>query len=304
MYVLDQYEDANNHIPYCAALGSFDGVHLGHQQIINSMIKKSKELNAKSLVYTFNIHPKTVLDPNTITPLITSNEKRIDVLRSLDLNCLYLENFSNISTMTPENFIKDILVGIFKVKYLFVGYNYHFGHKSIGNSDKLVELGRKYGFGVDVFSPILINEQIVSSSLIRDLITSGQVEKVKDFLGRDYSIIGSVIYGKQIGKRIGVRTANINADKNFIIPRKGVYFTTSVINDKEYKSLTNIGINPTFKGSSLNIETHLLDFNKDIYGSNMEIFFSKRIRDEKTFESTEDLLNQINTDIKMRLIHE
>lgn len=301
MYVLDKYEDANNHIPYCAALGSFDGVHLGHQQIIKSMIKKSRELNTRSLVYTFNIHPKTVLNPNTITPLITSNGKRIDVLRNLDLDFLYLEDFSNISTMTPEDFIKDILVGIFKVKHLFVGYNYHFGYKSTGNSDKLVELGQKYGFGVDVFSPIIINEHIVSSSLIRNLIVNGEVEKVKDFLGRDYSIVGSVIYGKQIGKRIGVRTANISIDKNFIIPRNGVYFTTSVINDRVYKSLTNIGVNPTFKGSSLNIETHLLDFDEDIYGSNIEIFFSKRIRDEKTFESTEDLLKQINTDIKMRL---
>lgn len=303
MYVLDKYEDANNHIPYCAALGSFDGVHLGHQQIINSMIKKSKELNARSLVYTFNIHPKTVLDPNNVTPLITSNEKRIDVLRNLDLNFLYLENFANISTMTPEDFVKDILVGIFKVKHLFVGYNYHFGYKSMGNSDKLVELGQKYGFGVDVFAPILINEYIVSSSLIRDLINSGQIEKAKDFLGRDYSIAGSVIYGKQIGKRIGVRTANISVDKSFVIPRNGVYFTTSIINGKVYKSLTNIGVNPTFKGSSLNIETHLLDFNEEIYGSNIEIFFSKRTRDEKTFESTEDLLKQINTDIKMRLIY-
>ena len=301
MYVLDKYEDANNHIPYCAALGSFDGVHLGHQQIIKSMIRKSKELNARSLVYTFNIHPKTVLNPNVTTPLITSNEKRIEVLKNFNLDFLYLENFSNISTMTPEDFVKDILVGLFKVKHLFVGYNYHFGYKSTGNSDRLVELGQKYGFGVDVFSPIIINEHVVSSSLVRSLIANGEVEKVKDFLGRDYSIIGSVVYGKQIGKRIGVRTANISIDKNFIIPRNGVYFTTSVINGGVYKSLTNVGINPTFKGSSLNIETHLLDFDEDIYGSNIEIFFSKRIRDEKTFESTEDLVKQINSDIKMRL---
>ncbi len=301
MYVLDKYEDVNNHIPYCAALGSFDGVHLGHQQIINSMIKKSKELHARSLVYTFNVHPKTVLDPNNVTPLITNNEKRIDILRNLDLDFLYLENFANISTMTPEDFIKDILVGIFKVKHLFVGYNYHFGYKSLGNSDKLVELGHKYGFGVDVFAPILINENIVSSSLIRNLIIGGQVEEVKDFLGRDYSITGNIIYGKQIGKKIGVRTANISINRSFIIPRNGVYFTTSFINGKVYKSLTNIGMNPTFKGDSLNMETHLLDFNEDIYGSNIEIFFSKRIRDEKTFPSTEDLVNQINTDIKMRL---
>lgn len=299
--VIDFNEEKLRTAPWCIALGSFDGVHLGHRKLIELLKKEAKIFGTGSMVYTFHTHPRKLLTPDKHIYLITDNEKRAEIIEALGVDMLYLEDFNSIRDMSAEAFVRDILVGRFGVKSVVVGYNYRFGIKGEGNSEVLKQLGEKYGFRVNVVGAVEVNGHAVSSSLIRHIIRSGDVEKVADYLGREFSVHGKVIYGKQNGEVMGIKTANIYVEKDITLPKKGVYFTTTLLNGKTYKSITNIGFNPTFSGESLSVETHLLEFNNNIYGEEIEIFFHKHRRDEIRFESMEDLVRQIRSDIQARL---
>lgn len=301
MYVFKNYKDIREHIPFCVALGSFDGLHLGHQTIIKKVVDKASSIGANSLVYTFSDHPRKVLEPSHQISLITTNRKRTEILEKLGLYSLYLEEFKTIINMSPEEFVKEVLINNLNAKHVFVGYNYHFGYKASGDVNLLSKLGKKYGFSVEVFNPIKIENKVISSSLIRELILQGNVHRIPEYLGRFYSIEGSIIHGKQNGKIMGIRTANVKIDDSLIIPIRGVYLSNTIVNSTSYKSITNIGYNPTFYGDSLSIETHLLNFQDNLYGSNIEVYFLKRIRDEKQFENVDSLVKQIRMDIQVRI---
>ncbi|SHJ29574.1 bifunctional riboflavin kinase/FAD synthetase [Lutispora thermophila] len=301
MLVYTSYEEAKERTPYCIALGSFDGVHLGHQKLIEMAVNKSKELDCNSMIYTFLNHPKKVLLPDCSPEIITLNSKRINIFKSLGINAVFFENFQNIMDMEAETFIKEILVSKFDIKCAVAGYNFSFGSKKDGDAETLLKYGAKYGFEVFIVDAVKIKENIVSSSLIREMIKSGKVSEVKDYLGRNFSIHGQVVHGMKNGGKIGIRTANLDIDRDLVMPKPGVYFTNTVVNNNIYKSVTNIGMNPTFNGRKITIETHIIDFNGDLYGKDIEVVFLQWKREERMFSNVNELKIQVIDDINSRL---
>lgn len=301
--IIDRNEDELETKPWCMALGSFDGVHLGHMKLIGLLKKEAEYFGTGSMVYTFHTHPRKILAPDKHIYLITDNEKRAEIIEGLGVDMLYLEDFNLIRDMSAEVFVRDILVGRFGVRAVVVGYNYRFGFKGEGNAEMLKEYGKRYGFRVNIVEAVEVDGHTVSSSLIRHIIRSGDVEKVSKYLGRDFSVHGNVIYGKQNGEVMGIKTANIEVKKDITLPKKGVYYTSTLLNGRLYKSISNIGFNPTFDGESLSVETHLLNFNDNIYGEEIEIFFHLHKRDEFKFGSMEELVRQIRMDIQDRLAY-
>ena len=301
MVVYTNYEEAKKDIPYCIALGSFDGVHIGHQKLLETVINKSKELKCNSMVYTFKDHPKKALLPRLSIEMITQNHKRAEIMSNMGIDVIYFEDFANIMRMDEETFVKDILISKFNVKCVVVGYNFTFGNGKKGNAEILKTYGNLYGFDVLVVDAVTINGEIVSSSLIRKKIKDGQVDDIYIYLGRHYSIDGQVIMGRKNGRKIGIRTANIDINNGVVIPKPGVYLTSTIVNNKEYKSVTNIGTNPTFNGRGMNIETHIIDFYGDLYDETIEILFLKWRRQEKVFNTPMELRLQIIEDINFRL---
>ncbi len=303
MKIVEQYDNAIKSEPWCIALGSFDGVHLGHRKLIELLKEESKLHGTKSMIYTFYTHPRKILMPDKHIYLITDNEKRAEIMERMGVDMLYLEDFKKIKDMSAEAFVKNILLDSFNAKSVVVGYNYRFGIRGEGDAEILKQFGEKYGFKVNVVDAVEVHGHTVSSSLIRHTIRSGNVDKVADYLGRDFSVHGKVIYGKQNGEAMGIKTANIEVKKDITLPKRGVYYTTTLLRGKLFKSISNIGFNPTFDGESLSVETHLIDFNENIYGEEIEIFFHKHTRGESKFVSMEELVKQIRSDINDRIAY-
>lgn len=280
------------------ALGNFDGIHLGHQKLINKIIEDSKESGLKSSILLFEDHTKLTINHKQ-PRLITTYEKKLEIIERLGVDIVYVMNFDEkIMSLSAEEFIKKIIVDKINSKLMVVGFDYRFGYKASGNSSVLLELGRKYNIDVRILKPIYEDEKIISSTEIRKLIYNGDVFKAKNLLGRPYSIIGKVIEGSNRGHKLGFPTANMEINSNLIIPKSGVYKTNSIINDKVYRSLTNIGYNPTFDEKKLKMETHILNFDKNIYGKEIEIVFLDFIRDDIKFDSKEALIEQLNKDVE------
>ncbi len=281
------------------ALGNFDGIHIGHQQLIKTMVSKSKELGLKSSLLLFKSHTKTIVDNNKPN-LITNNQQKFEIAEDLGIDIIYLLDFDEkIMKLSGEDFVKDIIIKKMNGKLVTVGFDYRFGYKASGDSKYLTELGEKYNIEVIVLSPVYKDHEIISSSRIRELIGNGNITDVSNILGRPYSIIGKVIPGKNRGNKLGFPTANIEPIDNYVIPKNGVYITYTIIDDKIYISATNIGYNPTFNEDILKIETHILDFNENIYGKTLEIQFLDFLRDDIKFENKEDLIKQMEIDIQM-----
>jgi riboflavin kinase / FMN adenylyltransferase len=299
--IINTYEQAAENKPYCIALGSFDGVHMGHQKLIEMLKNNAADFNCASMIYTFGMHPRKILVPDKHIYMITNNAQRAEILNEIGVDVLFLEDFEKIMNLSAEQFFHDVIVEKFNAKCLIVGYNYNFGKNGEGNAEKLTALGGKYGIKVEVVSPVLVEDQVVSSSLIRHKIHEGNVYEALQYLGRAYRIQGKVIHGKKNGMAMGIRTANIEINNEVILPLKGVYSTDTKIDNEIYKSITNVGVNPTFKGENLSIETHVLGFEGDLYSQDIEVYFIKRLRDEICFENVNELINQIKRDIKARL---
>lgn len=280
------------------ALGNFDGVHIGHRDLIKSMIEDSRELNLKSSVLLFENHTKSVLRGQA-PQLLTNNKQRIRLLKYLGVDILYKTNFnSSIRELSPEQFIRNILIDKLNVKAITVGYNYRFGYKAMADIKVLKSIGERYGIKITIIEPIMLEEEIVSSTKIRDYLEKGFIQKANSMLGRNYTITGKVVQGKNIGNKLGFPTANIELKDRFLVPKSGVYYTKTKIMDKTYLSVTSIGKNPTFNEVEVKIETHILDFNENIYGKDIEIELIKYLRKEIKFDNLDDLKNQIKLDIK------
>lgn len=300
--IYTDYNTAQKGIPFCIALGNFDGMHLGHMELIKTVVSKSVELDCNSMIYTFKEHPRKLLYTSTLTKIITDNKTKIHIAQECGLKNIYFEDFRNIMTMEPETFIREILVKVFKIKCAVAGYNFHFGINGSGDAETLKYFGEKYGFDVFIIKPVMVNGDIVSSTLVRKSLEKGDIDRVSKYLGRNFKIRGNVVHGMKIGGRMGIRTANISVKPDMIIPRNGVYLTTTIIDQKEYRSVTNIGYNPTFNRKRLSIETHIINFDGYLYDSDIEISFLKRQRDERAFNSIDELKSQINYDIRCRLL--
>jgi len=280
-------------------LGNFDGLHIAHMALINTLISESKQRGLESVLYSFTKHPENIIRKKLFTPLITSTGKKIKLLELTQLDYMYFDEFDeSFSRMSPETFVKDILVDKLKMKLAVTGYDYRFGYKGQGDVAYLKELGQKYNYKVITIPAIKVEDEIVSSTLIRKYVKKGDMESVFKLLGRHYSITGIVEKGKRIGNTLGFPTANIYPEEYLLMPMDGVYVTRTLLDDKIYNSITNIGNNPTFNDQKKSIETYILDYSGDIYGKDIEVFFLKKIRGEKKFNSIDELVEQIKRDIE------
>jgi len=278
-------------------LGNFDGVHIGHAKLINTLVKECKSRGLKSIVYTFDKHPENIIRRKLITPQITTNKKKIELMYNFELDYLYFASFDEyFSRLHAEDFVKKVLVDKFGISLAVVGHDYRFGFRGTGDVKLLEKLGEKYGFKVIVIQPVIYEDNIVSSTYIRKYLIHGEISNATKMLGRNYSIQGLVIHGRKLGTRIGVPTANLLPEKYLVLPRNGVYLTKTLVNGTLYKSITNIGKNPTFNLDTISVETHIIDFEEDLYSQMIEVFFYKWIRGERKFKGIEELKLQLIKD--------
>lgn len=281
------------------ALGFFDGVHLGHQALIQKAMDKAAEYGCESGVMTFEKHPLTEIFPRYTPFLIMNNKQKEEKMRSLGVQHVYIEPFTDtLMKLSPEEFVRDFLLAKYKLKGLVVGFNYSFGYKGEGKADDLERLGKKYGFSVDVVKPCLHDGAPVSSTVIRDLLGLGRVEEAAELLGNPYSITGPVQEGKKLGRQYKIPTANLKLNPKELLPANGVYFTRVHVDGKTYDGLTNLGYNPTFEKHPYSVETYIYDFHDNIYGKELTLEFIKFIRGEMKFNSLDELFEQIHADIR------
>ncbi|MBN2795880.1 MAG: bifunctional riboflavin kinase/FAD synthetase [Clostridia bacterium] len=280
------------------ALGTFDGVHIAHQQIISKTVSYARENNLKSVVYTFSNHPRE-LTPGIETPkkLLTPTQK-IEIIEQLGVDILIILPFDmDQLTMEPEYFIEDILLKRLKVKHITVGYDFRFGKNAKGNTNMLKEYSEQMEFSLDVVEPIRYKGVLISSTFIRNCLLSGDVHCANRLLGRAYCVQGTVVTGKQVGRKLGFPTINLKTEFEMSVLKPGVYATMTDIDGKIYYSATNVGFNPTFDQEHFTIETFIFNFNKDIYGHKVKIIFEEYIRPEIKFDNLEDLIQQIGDDV-------
>ncbi len=279
-------------------IGNFDGVHLGHQYIFRQVMEKAKQIGGETIVYTFDPHPLTILEPKRPLLLITPKAEKFRLMAEQGIEVVICAPFSKeFAKLTPEDFVKKILYEEIRIQYLFVGHDYTFGQDRRGNIALLKEMGGKLGFQVEVVGPVRVGGEIVSSTRIREFIQQGKMEEAASMLGRFYLLQGQVIPGHGRGaKKLGFPTANIKPD-NSLLPKPGIYATWSIYEGQKYASVANLGWNPTFHDQEFSMEVHIINFHQDIYGKNLRVEFVKRLRDEVTFPGPEELKKQIERDI-------
>ncbi len=287
-------ESKNNYI----ALGSFDGLHLGHL----SLIEKAKDLavknNGKSIIFTFKNHPRKFLNTTNKIQLIMTNEEKIDILQNEEVDIIAFKAFDEkIMKMMPDEFIRWLCKS-YNVKGIIVGFNFKFGYKNLGDVETLEKFQEEYKYKLYVMKPYTMQDEIISSTSIRKELLDGNVKKAFNMLSRPYMLSGKVIDGKKLGRTIGFPTANLEINKEKVIPKKGVYYTNVKIDEKTFKGITSVGNNPTVNGQELTLETYILNFNEDIYGKEIKVYFIDRIRDEIKFNNINELVAQLKKDKK------
>ncbi len=279
-------------------IGTFDGVHIGHKAILKRLVETSKKENLVSVVLTFFPHPRMVLQQNSDIKLLNTIEERTHLLEKTGLDHLVIHPFTHaFSRLTALEYVRDILVNSLKAKKIIIGYDHRFGRNRNANIEDLKEFGKTYDFEVEDISAKEIDDVAISSTKIRKALNEGNIETANSYLGYNFNISGEVIQGKAIGRTINYPTANLKLKETYkLIPKNGVYIVQAVIEDEKIFGITSIGTNPTVGGTEKTIETHFLDFNKDLYGKEIIIEFLKFIRDEETFESVELLRQEIGKD--------
>ncbi len=305
MEIFNTLEEVKDIKDTAIALGNFDGVHLGHQTLIKQMVAKADELWLKKAVFTFVNHPKNLIPGGkTVKNIIYEEEKRA-LLSELGVDYLFNIPFTaDIMQKSPEAFVRELIGEKFKAKEVFCGFNYRYGYRAAGDADLLRTLGEEIGFSVNQIGPVTIGGDVVSSTLIRNMIMSGDMEECSKFLGRNYDIIGEVVVGNRLGKTIGFPTSNIMIDDTMVTPPNGVYITYCLYNGTRYPSITNVGVKPTIGSFAKNMETHIFNFDKELYGKKIKIEFVKMTRPEVKFDSKEELSAQIGKDcLEAKIFH-
>ncbi|RKY61089.1 MAG: hypothetical protein DRP96_04195 [Candidatus Neomarinimicrobiota bacterium] len=282
-------------------LGVYDGLHRAHMEIINRVIDSARKMNAKSLMITFDSHPRNVLN-NTSKRVksLTCPQEKIEILESTGLDgVLVLKVTGNLLNISAEDFVKTYLVNHLHVRKVIVGYDYHFGKDRGGRADQLVRYGDKYGFDVEIVNQIYFHQHAIRSSVIRTMLSEGDVVKAAELLGRYYRVEGRVVHGSGRGKTLGFPTANIEPDnREKMLPVDGIYLTECFYRNTRSFGICNIGIRKTFNESERVIEVYLIDIRDiDLYGHKFRIGFLERLRDEVKFETREELIAQMKNDL-------
>jgi len=278
-----------------ACIGNFDGVHRGHQELITNTVKSAKENDGISIAITFNQNTKILKNERKF--LTTLNEK-ISIIETLGIDYVYLIDFPDgISELTSYEFTKKYLVDTLRVKEIYVGENFRFGHKRSGTPDTLVDLGKSFGFKTHILKLVTLSGMIVSSTIARTALNEGRVDICRNLLGYPYFLRGVIGKGKSRGKKYVFPTANLyNIDELKIIPGEGVYSTITIFDRSEYFSLTNIGPQPTFKDEKVSIESYILNFQREIYGKEIALLFLRKLRNIRQFTNSNELKKQIEID--------
>ena len=278
------------------ALGSFDGLHKGHMTLINKVVDEAMGDGLKSAVYTFKNHPLTVAKPELSPKLLMDTKQKIHLLKSKGVDITIFVSFTKEYMQTEaEDFIK-LLIKEYHAEGFVVGFNYKYGYQNKGNVDTLREMSEKYGFKLFVLDAALSNDDIISSTRIRNLILKGNLVEANKLLFEPFMLRGTVIGGQKLGRKLGFPTANMSYDTKYVIPKTGVYYTNIMVMGKLCKSITSVGYNPTVNGKSLSIESYILDFNQEIYGEEVQLYFIEYMRDEWKFPSLDDLIVQLKAD--------
>jgi riboflavin kinase/FMN adenylyltransferase len=281
-------------------VGSFDGIHLGHQKILDELQHQSQSCDCQEVLVTFHPHPKQVLSSseNPRIELLTPLDEKIQILEKFGLPVVLIIPFTKeFSKMAYQEFVKDVLLEKLKMKKMVIGYDHAFGRNREGHANQLRQLGMTYNFEVTVMEPHKVDQEIASSSRIRQLLLEGEIQLANHLLGRKYSLIGIVEEGESRGTELGFPTANLRLQNhNKLIPRKGVYAVDVSFQGNLFKGMMNIGHRPTFNFDPLTLEVHIFNFSGLIYGTQLEVYFKKFIREEKKFSNKIELKNQILRD--------
>ncbi|MBC8474766.1 MAG: bifunctional riboflavin kinase/FAD synthetase [Cryomorphaceae bacterium] len=299
MKIYHSIEDFPSDVNTIVTIGTFDGVHKGHQIIINRINEIAKKQALESVVLTFDPHPRHVIYPDDQElRLIHTLEEKIEALSKTGVQNLVLHKFTKEFSRTESvNFIRDFLVTKLNMKYMVVGFDHHFGKNRQGTFDNLIELSDAYGFKIEKIKPQNIGEVTISSTKIRNAILEGDCKKANTYLSANFSITGKVVQGNKIGSSIGYPTANIEIENQWkILPKNGVYAVKILLKNQQYFGMLNLGNRPSISDDSFAIEVHLFDFNATIYNEELKIEFIQRIRDEQQFLDLEKLKSQLKID--------
>ena len=279
-------------------IGNFDGVHKGHLVLFDLVKDKAGSIDGQSAVMTFEPHPIKVMKPGNGPLMITPTQQKLRLIEDTGIDVIFCISFTKeFASITAGDFVRNILVERIGIKELVVGYDYTFGHGREGNIELLKDMGSSFDFKVHIVEQIRIDDMLVSSTSIRNFVQEGNLAEAKKLLGRDYQICGTVVKGEDRGGRLlGFPTANLQLIDE-LIPKPGVYAVEVFIDDQIHKGVTNIGYNPTFGDHKFSVETHVLDFSEDLLEKTIRVNFVERLRDEKTFETVENLAAQIEQDI-------
>jgi riboflavin kinase/FMN adenylyltransferase len=300
MIIHEGYENLNIISPV-VTLGIFDGVHRGHMALLSCLVSRAREMGGESVVITFSPHPRLVLEQNNISlSFLTTMEEKKVLLKNANVDHLIIIEFTIAFSKIPAcDFVKDILVEKIGTKHLIIGYDHHFGRKGEGDFNTIKQCSEELDFIVEQVQEYQTEEGAISSSSIREALLKGKVDEANKWLGYSYSVSGTIMEGRKIGRTIGFPTANIKPDYQYkLIPGNGVYAVVVQLDDNLYPGMLSIGSNPTVNTDSRfrSIEVHILNFDKDIYGRKISVSFRKKLRDEKKFDNLEQLTTQMGRD--------
>ena len=290
--------------PSIVTIGTFDGVHLGHQKILSKLVSEGKKSKLETVVLTFFPHPRKILNPSIKLSLLNTQPEKIELFKSSGIDNLITQKFNkDFSEYSAEKYVQKILVNKLKTKKILIGYDHRFGKNRDAGIKELKTLGVKYNFDVIEISAKEKNNISISSTKIRNALFNGKLNIAKSYLGYDYKITGKVVKGNSIGRKIGYPTANLQVfDKDKLIPKRGVYLVYTKLENKVIHGMMNIGIKPTIKNKEESIEVHLFEWKKNIYDKSIDIFLKKFIREEKKFKSLDKLADQLKIDKENCLI--
>lgn len=292
---INRYE---SEIPTVLTIGTFDGVHIGHQKILERLLEEAQQRQVKSLVLTFFPHPRRVLQKDSDLQWLTTLEEKKQILDRMGLDVLVVQPFTEeFSRLSPEEYIEEVLVKALKVQKIIIGYDHRFGRNRKADITDLIRFGKEFGFEVEQIAAQDIEEVAVSSTKIRRALSEGAIDTAHKYLGYPYLLTGTVVKGKGIGKTLGFPTANVElSEEGKLVPGNGVYVIQFAFDKKSGFGMMNIGTNPTLLGESRKIEIHLFDIDENLYGKSLQVGLLHRLRDEQKFRSLEELQAQLDRD--------
>lgn len=280
-------------------VGFFDGVHRGHQAVIGRVVEVARERHLRSVVVTFDRHPREILTPGNVPLLLTSLRRKAGLIESVGVETLVVLEFTEeFSRWPPEGFVERVLADGLRTRHAAVGKNFRFGHRAAGNLEILTRLGGVHGFQVEGVPLLEIDGRPISSTSIREALAAGDLDWPEKALGRRYVVEGTVVRGAGRGRGLGFPTANLLTPTGIQLPGRGVYAGRALLDEGSWPAAVNVGINPTFGGEPLHVEAHLLGFEGDLLGKVLAVEFWRRLRDEQRFDSAEDLTQQIAEDVR------